>query len=404
MSDKEKLIAHVRWEFPFPIMLPDEPLLCWEPQEGVAAFVPEGRIGSIQWHRQSTLFLASEIFEREPIKQDQNVFPKHSYRIVASAPRTKKEVIIAELVGGADGGFIEARPYTVANIFLFVSNLKPTDEVSFEDRANLALNNIIDIYRLFSLDPQLRPMHENDHYYTVITKAALPDHLAALPLEELFSHIEEFHFSDAVGKGRTHKIGINSIEDLAGIAIAQENMSRFHNQVRHNIQLELFHQLIFSAIRRLKRKEEALAIIDAQSAFESVIAVMLREALSKTGWDGESIEKAFEYPGKLHLLTARLNKIDEIATASGASRFLGTPLEKEWRKNLYDLRNEIVHGGRRTVSFIDAKRGIVACLKAISFINFMCPAFQRRFMWIGMALDLPHIRESAGRLTRIFET
>lgn len=404
MSNNPNMVAHVRWEMPFPILLPSYVFLCWEPVEGVAAFVPEGQIGSLQWHRTSTFFSPKEIFGENPIVQNPASFPKENYRMASINNRTKKEITTLELFGGPEGGFKEARPYSIANIFLYIRSGPKRDEIDVGIRANAALNNLIDVYRLLSLDPYLRKMGDDDHYDTIITYATLPDHLMDLPAGDALLHIEELKFSAMIGEGRVSKIGLDSLEDLRGYGLDNENKRRFFAQVKFNIELELFHVLIFSAIRRLKRKEESLAIIDAQSAFESAIESMLRDGLQKEGWTNEKIDRELKYRGKLCFLTPRLCELDRIASAFGSDKFDGSQVEADWNAHLYEIRNEVVHKGRRQVTFEEAKRGIVACLKAISFINFMCPNFQRKIMWVGQALELPHINETAGRLTRIFET
>jgi hypothetical protein len=114
------------------------------------------------------------------------------------------------------------------------------------------------------------------------------------------------------------------------------------------------------------------------------------------------------YRGRLHTLQRRLEELDRIAgthavVGTPPRRFIGSPEESQWRSTLYSLRNRIVHEGLRTVPFVDAKAALVAGLHAIHTIQELTPAFRRAMIWSGPALDLGHIRQSAGRISRLFE-
>jgi len=404
MENKYKSVAHVRWELPFPIMLPLKLFLCWEPKEGIAGFVPEGQVGSIQWKRSYGLLSSEIVFGEKLLEQDPNIFTKEDFRIFCDSKDLKTKILTAEILHGPDGGFIEARPYTVANIFLCLSFSDSDKDDNIEIRANAALNNLIDVYRLLSMDPILRPIRsQGDHYYTTIAEAVLQESLQHLPPQEILMNVDKLEFGSVIGKGRTGHIGVNSYDDLRGLRLIREGEEYFYSLVKSKQQFELFHLLLFSSFRRLKRKEGALAIIDAQSAFESAVASMLRDGLGSKGLKKEDIENEFKYKGNLHWLNKRLKKLDEIADEFTKKKFANSVAEKEWSENLYELRNEIVHGGRREVIFNDAKKGIVSGLKAINYLHDLCPLFRRSFMWSGEALDLPHIHETAGRLSRIFE-
>lgn len=410
MSKKYTSVVHVRWELPFPLMLPSNGFLCWEPGEGVAAFNPEGHIGKIQWKR-TCEFISPEIIFHEIYQiQDQRSMPTHSYKMTSKL-RTGEEILTAELYGGPEGGFAEARAYTVANIFLCIAHPESYKDKSIVERANAAMNNVIELYRFFTLDPLQRPIRSHvDHYCTTLSEASVPQKFQQLPPDELLENINQLYFGSEVGKNRCYLLGLCSCEDLETYSLLPENIQDLYNFVREEHKLELFHKLIFSSIRWLKRKEGALATIDAQSAFEASVASMLRDGLISEGWNRSKIDRELVYKGSLHLLQSRLKKLDEIARtdAKRNSRsftpFLGSKIETDWRQNLYNIRNEIVHKGKRELSFDIAKEAIVSGLKAISYLNCMCPIFSRQFMWKGQATELQHINESAGRLFRLFET
>ena len=112
--------------------------------------------------------------------------------------------------------------------------------------------------------------------------------------------------------------------------------------------------------------------------------------------------------GRVHTLQRRLEELDRVAaTQAGPNiqpvRFLGSREEATWRNGLYSLRNRIVHEGLREVPFAGAKAGLVAGLHAIHRVQDLTPAFNRMMIWSGPALDLGHLQESSGRLSRLFE-
>lgn len=144
--------------------------------------------------------------------------------------------------------------------------------------------------------------------------------------------------------------------------------------------------------------------MDAQSGFESLISSILNDELLRQGRTAADIAQLFALGGALHTLQPRLKELDRIALAGGApQRFIGSQAESEWRQRLYRLRNEIVHQGRREVSFDDAKAGISSGLQAAAAVQALLPAFQRKLSWSGQAVQLAHINNSAGRLARMFE-
>lgn len=113
--------------------------------------------------------------------------------------------------------------------------------------------------------------------------------------------------------------------------------------------------------------------------------------------------------GRLHTLQRRFVELDRLAavlatTGAQSHHFLGSPEEAQWRQALYRLRNRIVHEGLRSVPFADAKSALVAGLHAIHAIQDLTPSFSRSMIWSGAALGLPHLHQSAGRLSRLFET
>ncbi|MBI4331649.1 MAG: hypothetical protein HY673_10250 [Chloroflexi bacterium] len=400
-------LVHVLWELPFPLRLPPVAFFCWEPGEGVALFDPRPEVGELAWKRRSGFLQAAEVFAEPGLSNE--CYPTHDYHITSEL-RSGREIKTALLTCGPAGGFAEARPYTVANIFLCLRQRADYVSAAVLERADDALNNILDVYRFVTMDPLARSVRaDHDCYYTLVSVADLPPEVGEIEPRSALQMVACLSFGSVIGMNRAHHVGLNSFDDLlAGEIIPSDVLRLFDFLISAPHDLELFHQLIFSAIRRLKRNEHALAVLDAQSALESLVAVLVVENLTRQGKTLQQIEAEMAPGGRFHTLQRRLEELDRIAvtqTPSSAQprRFLSSPEEAQWRTALYGLRNRIVHEGLRTVPFVDAKAALVAGLHAIYRIQDLAHPFGRAMIWSGATLDLGHIQQSAGRISRLFE-
>ena len=119
-----------------------------------------------------------------------------------------------------------------------------------------------------------------------------------------------------------------------------------------------------------------IAILEAETAFEVYIADLLMRLKVGLGEQRTQILADMENPRRLGLLGQRLRAADAAATLQSAAKelpvwvpFMGSPAHREWRGALYDLRNRVVHGGHRQVTFDVAKRGVVAAKSAIKYFK-----------------------------------
>lgn len=251
---------------------------------------------------------------------------------------------------------------------------------------------------------------QRDTYYTLVSLARVPREWSEATAREVLERVGDLSFGAAIGEDRIHRIGANNYSDLfSGGDLADEHLDLFSRLAGERHEPDLFHVLVFNALRRLKRFEWALAVLDAQSAFEVLVASVLRNALSADGSGPRDIEALFLPGGRLDALQKRLTEIDRIASKEARAagepgyRFLGSAAEAEWRSQLYRVRHRVVHEGERDMSFDTAKRAVAAGLKAAHEVQNLRPAFNQKLVWAGEVLDLPHITESAGRLSRLFE-
>lgn len=401
-------VVHVSWELPFPLRLAPKAFFVWEPEYGLALLDPRPRVGDLIWSRTSTVLPATAVF-KDLGPPNKHAYPDCDYLLTAKLT-SGEELPTVKLIRGPAGGFIEPRAYTHVNLFLGLRHRESYHDPSVMERAGCALNNVLDVYRFVTMDPLVRSVHvDKDCYYTMQSVAELPESSRTLFIREILRSVGDLAFGHVIGVNRSHTIGLNSFEDLfVGSDLPEPNLDLLLHLSLAPHKLEMFHQLVFSAIRRLKRHEEALSVLDAQSSFEALVAVLVREDLQRKGVGPTNIEIQLGLRGPLHSLRYRLKHLDlvsanQVVSGTTPPAFLNSSAEREWRSKLYALRNRIIHEGLRTVSFAEAKAALVAGLHALHAIQSLHPAFERQLTWSGTALDLQHIEHTAGRISRLFE-
>lgn len=398
-------VAAVRWELPFLLRLPPHGFPCWEPLYGVAVIVPEPQVGMVQWRRSCDFLPVDAVFAEQAPPQNPRHFPPHNYMqtVVLGDGR---ELPTLRLDGGPSGGFSEARPYTTAVLFMCLENVTDFNEEKTRRRAEEALNSVVRLHRFLTMSPHDRPLSlELDSYCTIVSVAPVPDGLRGPP-EQVLRRINDLHFGSTIGKDRMHHIGLQSWEGIhPGPPLSGDHLHMFYDGVRGPVPDDLAVELFLSALRRLDRQDFALAVVDAQSAFETVVADALRAGLRADGLDDATIDSEMTYQGEYDQLVKRLRKLDSIAGSASppGQQFKDSAEESAWKANLYRLRNRVAHGGLRTVTFDAAKAAVSAGLVAVDFIQGMHPTFVRQMRWGGTTTSLSHIVKHAGRMARLFE-
>jgi hypothetical protein len=347
-------VVHVRWELPFPTRLPAKPLLCWEPGEGT------------------------------------NVLS------------TGAQLFTTEILAGAQGGFDEAHAYTIANVFLCLKTRSDFDNEAPVTRAYSAVNNVLGIHALLAADGWSRPIRQSlDTYATTSSLAVLPADWPQLAPGDLLMRIERLSFANEIGHGRTMTIGTGSPDDLLQQQFEDSVMPLLYEHCRHRFDLAPYQQLILSAIRRLRRREHAGAVIDAQSGVEVCVEGLLRRALLGVGRSEEQVDGDIENLG----LGRRIEQLDRLSKAKAVEKRFEQSIERQaWNRHLADLRHDIVHRGVREVSFEQARQGIAAGMTAIKALEDNWPEFQPAIRWAGDYLRGDHLKENAGKLYRLFDT
>lgn len=394
-------VASVRWELPFMLRLPPRCFLCWEPQEAVATFVGFPRIGEINWGRTSSLLDSAKtlgaLYQAEPAR----ALPDYEY--TAAGTIDGQDYPSMQLLPGTAGGFREIHAYTVATLFLCVNSQEEFVVDRLMARASASLNSLLSLHSFLAADGWSRPLRPDlDSYYTVFSLATVPNDWPDLDARALLMRLQELHFGNEVGRTRAHSIGLNSPDDLTIRPFEHALQAEFASRALSQTELAIHQQLLLSSLRRLRMREFNFAVIDANTAVEVCIGNMLRRAMRARGSSVEQIEG--ELSGRLGSLEQRIVHLDKLAKASAqpGRRFGESVVWKAWKKQLAGLRHAIVHHGRRDVMFAEAKDGIAAALRTITFIEDMFPALALPVQWGDGIAELRNVNDSAGKLLRVF--
>lgn len=403
-GDTFEAVAAVRWELPSVLRLPPGLYLAWEPEEDHCVVHLNPGVGELSWSRRCEHLGPEELLRTTPDPEVDSALPAHDY-ILRGVLEGGGELHQGELKGGRDGGFREPRPYTIATVFLCLRSRSNTDSVL--ERTADALNNLIARYRFMTMDPFARSVRAPlDAIYAVMSFADVPAELQGQRPHQILGEVARLEFGSRIGHDRAHQLGANAREGfLSPFSLPDAGVEQFAQLIRDRCELDLHQELFLSAIRRMRRLENALAIIDAQSAFETFVATALRDGLMSEGVTEAEIESRFAFRGGLHLLNERLREMDAMAArvSGGTPRFGGSPEREAWNQDLYRPRNRVAHAGVRAVGFAEGKQGIVSGLKAVAFLERMHPSFKRDLTWPEPLLDLDHLAENPGSLFRLFE-
>jgi hypothetical protein len=393
-------VAHVRWELPFPLRLPPHLIDCWEPLEGVGRVLFRPEVGSVQWSRSTNLLRTADLFGDLGPPEDPAALPSHFYRVNAVMP-SGKEYTALSLSGGADGGFREVHPYSVANVFLCLRSKEQFQPTALADRAAAAINNVLRVHRFLVFDGASRDVDPAlDSYCTVFSLAHVPGEWPQSDPHGLLMRLQELPFGTTAGIDRHHKIGIGSAHDLSVSLFDDGTMAKINRLVVALVELVPYQELLLSAVRRLLRNELAFAVIDAESAVEACIVRNIRAAMLADGSVESEIDLALD--SRLGSLQQRITQMDKLAQKAGFARFEHSDVERTWRADLYRRRNDIVHKGIRQLDSDSAALAVTSAFNVVSFVEEQFPGHVPPLIWARSTNDLRTTTTNKGKIFQRF--
>ncbi len=392
-----------RLDLPFYLRLPSKVFATWDPEGGVAAVFPRQRLGQAGFARTTRLVPESALLDSP---SPPPYLPPGDVVFMTCVVPTIGEIPTLSIDTTLDGGYAELRPYTEATVFIALREVPDAKALS-EHRARMTsvLNHFLTMYRLVTQDPWVVPINlALDIYLIDDAVGQVPDALRDSPAEELLRNLASVPFATEIGGGRQYTYRLNTLEDLfPGPVLERPFIERFAGTLLDSYELPLHYDLILHAQTQLKRRIYHGSILEAETAVEVYIADVLLRLKLALGEQREDIMAELEDPQRLGPLTKRLRAVDQTAALVATARgwpawrsFVGTHQHAEWKRDLYDLRNRVVHGGYRQVTFDQAKRGVVVAKAAIGLLEAGLGDLANR---IQIYSGADHLNNTAGRLS-----
>jgi hypothetical protein len=126
--------------------------------------------------------------------------------------------------------------------------------------------------------------------------------------------------------------------------------------------IEFTRELYLDAQSRLATQDYRLAVIEAEILFEAWLSRYLAEHLARQGTSENDIRVRFKHKnGRPRSVTNLVTAVFKDITGFD---FASTPECQRWKDDLRNIRNELVHGERRDVTEVEARRALVAATKA----------------------------------------
>jgi hypothetical protein len=390
-----------RFDLPFYLRLPGSVFLTWDPEDIAAAILPRQRLGQVSFSKTTNLVPEATLLDApSPPAFDT---PAHKV-LMACETKGYGEVPTLHIDTSQAGGYAELRPYTEVTVFLGVSDEGQARGARQKVRVFKILNHFLALYRLVTQDPWVDSIDpELDLYLIDDAIGIVPKHLREAPADQVLLRLNSIQFATEIGDHRQYTYRLNTLEDLhPGKVLEKQYFETFVGMVRAPYELPLHYDLILTAQVQLKRRQYHMAVLEAETAFEVYIADLLMRLKVNLGEERSQILADMEDPRRLGLHGQRLRAVDAAATLYSAAKglpawapFVSSPIHREWRQALSDLRNRVVHGRHRQVTFEDAKRGLVAGKSAIKYFEDALSDLANR---IQIYAGGDHLQNTAGRL------
>ena len=218
-----------------------------------------------------------------------------------------------------------------------------------------AINRLLDVYRCTTKESHIGhiPIQELGPSNTSHGVYELKEDGSVWELNSF-----RFDFGSGLTHSRTQEMDGNSILDLA-----------------YERPLPVVDLLVLNTRRSLLFEEYRIAVIEAETAFEvGVDRILTRYYLSRTAKSTEGYVVPAHSRGDVHrLLDAGIkNLINHHLPMALGREFLGTDQHGRWEKDLYDLRNAVIHDGKE-VRENEAELALEAAEDALTWIGAVVP-------------------------------
>ena len=186
-----------------------------------------------------------------------------------------------------------------------------------------------------------------------------------------------------------------------GETLEGEHLNNLIKLTAQEYQIPLHYDLILNAQTQLKKHNYHVAIIEAETAFEVYVENTLIKIAVELKRKEETV-KELEYPGSYDQPGKRLKGLDEFISSYRTNNklkeldnFVGSDQYKEWDIKLYKVRNDVVHGGLRKITFEKTRDAIHSVKIAISKIEQSIAGLADH---VQICADVNHLNNTAGKI------
>ncbi|HMQ79970.1 MAG TPA: hypothetical protein PKE39_01675 [Ignavibacteria bacterium] len=364
---KKHFVVSAKFDLPFYLRLPSNRFLSYDEKHKICVIIPLQRLGEKIFNKKTKLAEEQELLDDPQIHElTTRKILGYDYKVVSDY--NDKQITTLETRIQENGGFTQLQAYTEITMFIYVLNENPKSE-DIKKRLFANLNHFLKIYKLVTQDPFITKIDkELNLYYVDWGIGKIKETAKDQDVNEIL-WLKDVIFSSQIGEDRGIQLQTNSIEDLyPGSMLDQEYLQIFANSILGEYELPLFYDLILEAQRQLKFRNFHIAIIEAQSAFESYTSQLLTTFFKREGLSLEQIANFFQdnmFHKRLKILDGHIANYKNLR-GELYNNFINSNLYLEWKEDLYRLRNKIVHEGFREIDF-ESTRDAISITKDVIF-------------------------------------
>lgn len=186
-------------------------------------------------------------------------------------------------------------------------------------------------------------------------------HVDAIPINELW----EYEIMDTNEDGTTFPSSVKCRRYFplgSGVSLARiaPVPTEARQLLRDGTKLPIPRTLYLNAKREELLENYRLAVVEAETAFETLVDQTVSQYYKEQGLSSTSIENKLQ--------TSLKNLIKHHIPQACGQHFKGTAEHAAWESNLYRLRNEVVHEGA-SVSADEAHKALEAAGQALQWIE-----------------------------------
>lgn len=287
------------------------------------------------------------------------IFRKSRYSKVQDLPFNKGGVIvnIDPLNCEIEGDRFGRVAYSLVLVSVPSGDLSTIDDIPIADRAVKYVNRLIAVYR------------------TVTEEFWIPPISCADVVSVQFKHCDEYgkEKPGIAYSGTPLAVpGINVggpvpiiSSGLTAITRPPEIHTRIRDMLKDGTTIPTYTSLMLDCHNSIRFGRFPLAVVEAQTAFESFFYAFVRHQLVRKGLMTSTLERELDKPS----FTNKLEYFSYLVTTPPQYFAKGVIERDNWYNHTYSIRNEVIHRGRNDVTQMEAENAFKAVEDSFKFFD-----------------------------------